>query len=87
MTSLGWLSIEPYIDMYNTLFMWKILCLPLTNIYRRVLLYLLDLYLNVSQSPNMIGPVISMVLCIDKYKLRDVLPQHLRQGRFGEISG
>ena len=42
--------------------------------------------LNISQSPKMIGPVISMVQCIEKYKLRDVLQHHLRQCIFGEIS-
>ena len=86
LASLGLLSNESYIDMYKMLFMWKILCLRSTNIYRRVLLYLLEVYLNVSQSPKMIGPVISMLQCIGKYKLKDVLQQHLRQGSFGEIS-
>ena len=36
---LGWLSVESIIDIARLLFLWRIMLLPWTNIYKRVLVY------------------------------------------------
>ena len=45
LATLGWLSISGQVAIMKLVFMWRILCLPLENIYRKVLIHVLTLAL------------------------------------------
>ena len=38
LATLGWLSLGSYLDIQRMMLMWRILCLPVNNVYRSVLL-------------------------------------------------
>ena len=71
LATLGWLTIAAQIAIMKITFAWKILYLPDKNIYKRVLLIILQQILteNASYAPNPLSPTASMYDFIKKYKM------------------
>ena len=53
---LGWLTLESYIDMDKMLFLWKMLCLPHENTYRRITTFIISLLLSGHVHKNVTAP-------------------------------
>ena len=54
LSTIGWMSMPAYIAYRKLLFLWSILCLPVNNIYRRIVVAILvscDVFGPVKLSP------------------------------------
>lgn len=68
--SIGWLTIESIIDMSRLMFMWRILLLPMTCIYKVILIRRLFTMLETGTGT---GPTYNMMETFKKYDLFNVL--------------
>ena len=76
LATIGWLSIDAYIGILKIMFVFRILCLPADNIYRRVMDVRLRSLLNnpvLFAKEAKIGPVKSALIYFRKYGLCDLL--------------
>ena len=66
LATLGWLSISAYIAFIKIMFIVRTLCLPVSNVYRQVMVYRLKLLRESKrlESEMFIGPVKSMLICV-----------------------
>ena len=70
--TVGWLTMKSYIAIRKMVFLWSILCLRDTNIYKIITVFMIKLHdRNDVESPE--SPTFSMYQIICKYKLRDFL--------------
>ena len=66
--TIGWLTMKSYIAIRKMVFLWSILCLPDTNIYNVISVFMIKLHdRNDVESPEL--PTFSMYQMICKYKL------------------
>ena len=77
--TLGWISIQSFIEMRKIVFLLSILSLPASNIYRRITLHIL-LQCSISIELPRYSPVASMFKCILKYDLQNVLIDFVMNG-------
>ena len=75
LATMGWLTINSQIAIMKLTFLWRILCLPLDNIYRRVLLHFLQVGLADVNYFNPNSPTCSMLLYVRKFNLINLLRQ------------
>ena len=75
LATMGWLTIESRIAILKLVFLWRILCLPLDSIYRRVLLHFLQAGLSNENYFNANSPTCSMLIYVRKFNLVDILQQ------------
>ena len=83
LSTVGWLSIEPYIAIGKIMFILRMLCLPHSNIFREILISrLTDLirYDNY-QREAFVGPVKSALKYFYKYDLINLLMQFISNGK------
>jgi hypothetical protein len=86
LATVGWLTLESCIAIAKMSFIWKILCLPVDNIYRRVATHILTEVLYTNAREKHVGPISSTVKVITEYKLDDILRSHLTRNEFGKPS-
>ena len=73
LATIGWLTITSQIDIMKMVFMWRILCLPINNIYRCVMLHVLQSGLDNTNYTNDLSPTMSMFKTVKFYNLTDEL--------------
>lgn len=81
---LGWLTINARIAILKLMFIWRIICLPVDNIYRRVLLSVLRPIIN-GCNYNARSPTLSLYKYVDEYNLVDVLKNCLFIDNAGKL--
>ena len=75
LSTMGWLTIDSRIAILKLVFLWRILCLPIDSVYRRVLLYFLEAGLNDANYFNANSPTCSMLSYVKRFNLIDTLKQ------------
>ena len=65
---VGWHTLDTKISIMKLCFLWRILCLPIGNIYRRILTFCLQLCINVDSYINVKSPSYSM-FTLKRYSL------------------
>ena len=70
LATLGWLSMSSFIVMKKILFLWKIMCLPRSSLYRRLATYLIEQMQTIHTVPYN-SPIYDMYQCICLYGLQD----------------
>ena len=73
LATIGWLTIDSRIAILKLVFLWRILCLPLDSIYRRVLLHFLQKSMNCENYFNANSPTCSMLFYVKRFNLTGVL--------------
>ena len=71
--TMGWLTINSRIAIMKLVFLWRILCLPLDNIYRKVLTYFVNVVLSDEGYSNLYSPTCSIMSYVKQYNLVDIL--------------
>ena len=75
LSTIGWLTIDSRIAISKLVFLWRILCLPIDNVYRRVLLHFLEAGINDDYYFNATSPTCSMLSYVKRFNLVDTLKQ------------
>ena len=81
---LGWLTINARIAILKLMFLWRILCLPIDNIYRRVLLCVLRPILN-GNDYHARSPTLSLYRYVEQYDLVETLNNCLLLDNIGKL--
>jgi hypothetical protein len=85
LATLGWKSMSTHIDTLRLLFLWRILLLPMHNIYKRLTLMRLCYHLYHPTGLHL-GPLSVIVNAYNKYGLLSVLDNALKTGVCMNIS-
>ena len=83
---VGWHTLDTRISIMKLSFLWRILCLPIDNIYRRIITFVLQLCLNDDNYVNLSSPTYSIFTYVRRYNLIDVLNGSLYSDNEGQIS-
>ena len=83
--TLGWLSIQTYIDMKKIIFLWQVLCLENTNIYKRVVLYMWQCIKDGVTHAKTSSPVFDMYKAVSKNGMKDIIDSSIVRNSFGNI--
>ena len=81
---VGWHTLDARISVMKLCFLWRLLCLPLDNIYRTVLTFFLQLCLNNDEYVNLKSPTYSMFTYVKRYNMTDVLVDSLHTDNEGK---
>ena len=82
---LGWISMEAFLDLTKMLFLWKVLCLPISNLYKKIAITRVASMLYRSDFKHL-GPVACMVMCFNKYDLSGMLSDAIVSGVYMNIA-
>ena len=85
LATLGWKCLSTYIDTLRLLFLWRLLLLPVSCIYKQVLILRLYHHLYCPDRPH-IGPIYQMLQVYRRYGLIDVLDCALTTGNVIPLS-
>lgn len=89
LATLGWISIESFLDMRKILFLWNILKLPVSNIYRRVVTEMLKTNLimgSLWDSELRDSPVNDMFKAVCKHGLENAIRHCLIRGKLDALN-
>ena len=81
---LGWLTINARIAILKLMFLWRIICLPIDNIYRRVLLCVLQPILK-GNDYHTRSPTLSLYKYVEEYNLVETLNNCLLLDNIGKL--
>ena len=81
LATIGWLSISCIIDRMKLLFLWRLLMLPMDNIYKQVVVRRVISILHISQVDH-VGPTASILDLCRKYSLLDVVVECIESGEY-----
>jgi hypothetical protein len=81
LATLGWWSMEAYVDYLMLIFLWKLLVLPTKCIYKQVIISRLWYHLFRTDGLHM-GPVHTMIKVFTKYEVMNILQSALLSGTF-----
>ena len=75
LATLGWMSVGSYIAMIKIMFMVRILCLPVSSVYRRIMSNRITMLLNENcwKSEKYEGPVKSILYYVKKYNIVNLI--------------
>ena len=76
LATIGWLSVLGHVAIMKLVFMWRILCLPHENIYRKVLIHVFNSALFGGYS-SILSPSVAMLKMIKYYGLLDKLHESI----------
>ena len=83
--TLGWRSLECHLDLLRMMFLWRVLLMPMNNIYKQTTL--VRLWYHLYEPDNVhTGPVYEMVRTFDKYCLLNILDSAVKSGNVIGIS-
>ena len=82
---VGWHTLDTKISIMKLCFLWRILCLPIGNIYRRILTFCLQLCINDDSYINLKSPSYSMFTYVKRYNLMNILKDSLHTNNEGKI--
>ena len=77
--SMGWITVRGLIDIARLLFLWRLILLPMSNIYKKVLVYRY-VHLTESHSSKCQGPLQKMLEAANKYSLSEIVNQGIELG-------
>ena len=77
--TIGWNSVKAQIDIRRLLFLWQILLLPMSTIYKKVMLYLI---LNPRSADRRSGPLCKMLVTCAKYGLSNMVVNSVVNGTY-----
>lgn len=77
---LGWKCIESHLDYMKLLFLWRVLCLSIDSIYKKVAIMRLWYHVYHSGEGRHIGPFFDIARVFTKYQLNDLLDCTLKSG-------
>ena len=88
LATLGWVSIKSYVAIVRLCFLWRILCLPNDNIYKRMVTHILRPLLHHTHDvkAQKRSPVANMYALAQKYHLHDLIINGMGTNDFGEIT-
>lgn len=79
--SIGWKSVQTHIDILRLLFMWRILLLPMGNLYKNIMLKrIIQCFIRQCK-----GPVYQMIETCRKYGLYEYLYDSVVSGQYATI--
>jgi hypothetical protein len=79
LATIGWRCMATHIDIVRLLFLWRILLLPMDNIYKRIVLLRLCYHMY-NPTGQHLGPLAAIVAVYNKHGLTDVLDNALKTG-------
>ena len=82
LSTIGWLSLDSYIDMIKILFLIRTICLPVGNFYREFVLNIIKSVINLEYVSKR-SPVNGMIEAARKYNLVDKIMQSIENNAFG----
>lgn len=86
LATLGWLSIEAHIAIMKLTFLWKILCLLVNNIYRRIVIFvILQIQTGVIDTNRcyLRSPIVGMYQLVKTYGFLEMLKDGINSDDFG----
>ena len=83
---VGWHTLDYRIAVMKLCFLWRILCLPVNNIYRRIISFFLELCLNDDDFVNDKSPTYSIYTYVKRFNMIDTLVNSLYSDNQGKIS-
>ena len=89
LATVGWLSIDAFICMRKLTFLWQILCMPMSNIYRRLVILLMQQCLingSLWNSEMRESPVIDMFRVAHRYGMTNLLRHCYLNKDFGAFT-
>ena len=87
LATVGWLSMTSYVSLRKVLFLWQILSLSDTNLYKTVALYILRKCVAAgSVAMSTTSPIVSMYESVCKYKLEERLWANITTGSWEDRS-
>ena len=81
--SIGWLSLESVIDLSRLVFMWKVLAMPISCIYKRIMIRRIIYLIDKGQGT---GPTWNMVKTYIKYGIFYMLRESVETGTYMDYS-
>ena len=82
---VGWHTLDTKISIMKLSFLWRLLCLPIDNIYRRILTFFLHLCLY-DNYVNLKSPTYSIFTYVKRYSMTHVLIDSLHSDNQGKIA-
>ena len=88
LATIGWLTLAAHIAILKLCFMWRVLCLPDNNIYKRVMISVLRKCTQngVTLKKSILSPTVCMYNCAKKYGMDEYLLNCLEEGNFGVLN-
>ena len=83
--SLGWLTIEDIVEKAKIEFLYKLLCLPVGNFYKKICILRIN-HVLMSHTATQKGPVARALMATDKFNLTDLLRQGIENGNWNSMS-
>ena len=88
LATLGWTSLESYLDMKKILFLWKIFQFPVSNIYRRIVTKMLQNNLimgSLWNSELRDSPVNDMFKAVCKHGMENLIRKYVIRGELDKL--
>lgn len=85
LATLGWRSFESHLHMLQLLFLWRLLLLPMSNVYKQLTLLRICYHLYSDNGVHM-GPLWNILSTFKKYELVDILDDALKSGNVMPIN-
>ena len=86
LASLGWCSLETYLDKLKMTFLWRLLVLPMSSIYKQLVLIRLCYHIYYAGWGKHLGPVQSMLDTFAKYDLTHMVIDGIESGTYMPIA-
>ena len=88
LATVGWISISAYVAYIKIMFLVRTLCLPVSSIYRKVLVYRFKLIMEDTRlrKNTIISPVESMIYCVNRYGLTDTIASLITGGNQSKVN-
>ena len=85
LATLGWSPISSLIDMMRLMFLWRMLLLPVSNIYKKLFIKKLICVVS-NNSANAVGPDCNLISVCKKYDVLDFVLKAVTTGEYVTIS-
>ena len=84
LSTMGWLSVECLIDIQRLMFLWRILTLPMSNIYKILMLRRITEIIH-NDCKNYLGPTSTMLSLCKKYSIFKLVKHCVNTGIYVEM--
>ncbi len=83
--TIGWPSLMSYVVIAQMLFLWKILLLPMSNLYKTVIVNIIMKIVNESEQ-NLYSPTANILQICKKYNMMDIIINCILSGEYISIT-
>ena len=73
LATLGWLTLNSYIAIQRIMFMWRILCLPRSNLTKQIMIYRLNKFMSNSVVDKVASPLYITYKIVQNHGLENVV--------------